>query len=80
MKDDSFDSDILGRVIDEFFLDKSYEDLFQYFPESPQFMYGADKMLLVLKNFVDITGVRSISPKNDGISSGFAKMFFGINY
>jgi hypothetical protein len=75
MGDSFFDPSILGTVIDGLFLNKNYEEIVQYFPENPEFMHGADKMLVVLKNFVDITEAKSISPKNDGISSGLAKMF-----
>jgi hypothetical protein len=73
MKNDSFDSDIIGDLINKVFLNKKYEDLFQYFEKNPNFMYGADKMLLILKNFVEFSGTKLVYPTDDGISLGFAK-------
>jgi hypothetical protein len=73
MKDDSFDSDIIGDLINKVFLNKKYEDLFQYFDQNPNFMYGADKMLLILKNFVEFSGAKLVSPTDDGISLGLAR-------
>ena len=36
-------------------------------------MYGADKMLLILENFVKFFDIKVISPTDDGIALGFVK-------
>lgn len=74
MKEKSFDSIVINDIINNIFLNRKYEDLFQYFDKNPNFMYGADKMLLILKNFVELTDAKIIFPTDDGISSGFAKI------
>jgi hypothetical protein len=74
MKDGSFSSDIIEELIETLFVNKKYEDLFQYFEKNPSFMYGADKMLLILKNVVEFSGAKIVSPTDDGISLGFARI------
>lgn len=69
-----FDAKIINSLINNIFLNKKYEDLFYYFEKNPNFIYGADKMLLILKNFIEITNAKIILPVDDGISSGFAKL------
>jgi len=74
MKDSSFSSDIIEDLIKTIFINKKYEDLFQYFEKNPSFMYGADKMLVVLKNIVEFSGAKTISPTDNGISLGLARI------
>lgn len=74
MKDGSFSPDIIEDLMKTVFLNKKYEDLFRYFDKNPSFMYGADKMMLVLKNFVEFSGAKIISPTDAGISLGFARI------
>jgi len=80
MKDGSFSSDIIEDLINTVFLNKRYEDLFKYFDKNPNFMYGADKMILILKNVSEFSGAKLISPTDDGISLGFAKICFNDIY
>lgn len=76
MKDGSFNSNIIKDLITEVFLNKKYQDLFKYFDKNPSFMYGADKMMLILKNCVEFSGASIISPTDDGISLGLARICF----
>lgn len=73
IKNGSFDANIVNMLINNVFLNRKYEDLFQYFEQNPSFMYGADKMLLILENFVKFFDIKVISPTDDGIALGFAK-------
>lgn len=76
MNNNYFDSNIVEYLINELFLNKKYEELFQYFPQNPNFMYGADKMLILLKNYIEIFGIQIVHPTNASITTGLAKLYF----
>lgn len=78
LTNDYFNSELIEKLINELFIDQKYEDLFKYFPENPNFMYGADKMLILLKNYIDIFNIKYIYPTNCGITTGLAKQYFDI--
>ncbi|MEM6812664.1 MAG: hypothetical protein AAF549_09390 [Pseudomonadota bacterium] len=51
----------------------NYTDQTPYFPEDPNFMYGADKALIVALSVAKCIGVRSIIPTDESLSSSLAK-------
>lgn len=45
----------------------------RYFPSDPDFMYGADKALIVALSIARLVGARSIVPTDESLSSSLAK-------
>lgn len=76
IKNDCFDSGIVSNLINNLFLNQKYEDLFKYFPQNTNFMYGADKMLVILENYIKIFDIKTVYPTNKGITTGVAKSYF----
>jgi hypothetical protein len=53
---------------------KAYPELASAFPENPNFMFGADKLLVVVLCFMDALSMPAVRPTNASVSKGLATL------